>query len=460
MKKEIPLGINRRKMKPFNVLVCIDSISEKNLLQQQLKSVEFNTLTVDDEVISYLLDGINGKEESSAISLNRAEEEFDEEFGEKFDEEMKISRILGELSQADILCIEYTDSLKGSEFIHTIQKMYPAMMVVLIVGNVTKESLEQILKVKANAYLVKPITINTLCNKLKFILSRKDLAPKEAAGDMQKGIKLTELMIPPVSEVLTRVMLFHSDKAGGSEELEQIISPDKSLSADLLRIANSSFYGRSGSVTTLKEAITLIGLKTINNIAVVKTRKTYIQSLDHPLFKSYLDEYPILAGLIALDLSGPLNLKKLNDQIFIHSVLLKIGMTILALNQPQNYLHILNEYKQGLKSIAELEKEEFNTDHIEIGIKIFRLWRLPKSMQKVVQNQKFTINQINDVSDLDRLLRIADIFALKLIGKVSIEDIQLILRILEYYQVSEDIIGLFNKDYYTHIKNHPFFDII
>ena len=92
--------------------------------------------------------------------------------------------------------------------------------------------------------------------------------------------------IPPLPTVLNKVILFDTEKTNGSEELEYIIAPDKSLSADLMRIANSAYYGRSGSVNTLRDAITLMGLKTINNIVLVKFRKRYTAKLRNPLYKN------------------------------------------------------------------------------------------------------------------------------------------------------------------------------
>jgi hypothetical protein len=108
-----------------------------------------------------------------------------------------------------------------------------------------------------------------------------------------------------------------------------------------------------------------------------------------------------------------------------------------------------------------LEKEEFNTDYVQIGLKVFKVWHFPKSMQELVTDQEFSIDEIGNVGDLDRLLRISAIFALKLIGrKLMKEDVELVRAILNFYKVQEKITGLFNDEYYQHIKSHPFFEML
>lgn len=456
MAKELPLGINIHKMIPYNVIIVDDSISERKLLRQYFKSAEFNILELGDELVSYAVGHVLDGE---GVDKHKAETDT----AESADTEPLVNTddFLKGIEKADILCMEYRLNTKASDIIEKIKTKYPRMKLILVIKDVQKKLIDEILKIKASAYLVKPVSKTTIYDKLKTILKRNDLDQKIVVGFKPGAINLHEIQIPPLPKVLSRVILFDADKVGGSEELEEIVSPDKGLSADFLRVANSAFYGRSGQVNTLKEAITLMGLKTINNIVIVKFKKRYSRSLKDLLFVKYLDEVPVLTGLIALDLTAPLHLSALNNEIFIHSVLMKIGMTILAINQPQRYLQILKYYDQGSRSLIQLEKEEFNTDFIQLGSRIFKLWHLPRSMQEVVQNQEFTINRISEVNDIDRLLRISEIFALKLMGmNIREEEMQLLLAVLKLYNAKTDIIGLFNEEYYSHIKSHPFFDLI
>lgn len=426
MASEIPLGVNPRKMIPYNVLVADDSITERKLIQQFLKSADFNIIG----------EARNGEETCA-----------------------KLNSLQG---QVDILCLDYRmPDMNGSEVIQRVRPLFPKLIIILITAYTEKEIVEEAVKLKVNAFLVKPISKSSIYEKLTFLLGRRDLADKMVVGYKPSGINLSEIQIPPLRDVMNRVITFDSNKVGGSTELETIIAPDKALSSDILRIANSSFYGRSGNVNTLKSAITLIGLATIKNIVVLQFRKNFTKNLPQALFKKHLNEIPLLTGLIAIDLTAPLNLKSLNDQIVVSSTLRKVGMTILAQNLKLRYLDIIKLYEYGSKPLEQLEKEELNIDHIQIGTKVFKLWNMPKSLQRVVANQGFTLQDIESVDDLDRLLRIAEIFALKMLGvTITDEDMDLLVKLLQFYKAPEELTALFNEDYYVNMKGHPFFDSI
>ncbi len=426
MAREISLGVNPRKMIPYNVLIADDSLTERKLLQQFLKSADF-------QIVS---EAANGEE--------------------------TISKLIAFQGQVDILCLDYRlPDMNGSDVIQRLRPLFPKLIIILITSHTEKEIVEEAVRLKVNAFLVKPISKSSIYDKLTFLLGRRDLAAKMVVGYKSTGINLNEIQIPPLRDVMNRVITFDSTKSGGSNELESIIAPDKALSADILRIANSSFYGRSGGINTLKSAITLIGLATIKNIVILQFRKNFTKSLPQALFRKHLNEIPLLTGLIAIDLTAPLNLKNLNDQIVISSTLRKVGMTILAQNLKIRYLDIIKLFEYGSKSLVQLEKEEFNIDHIQIGAKVFKVWQMPKSLQKVAANQGFTLSEIETVSDIDRLLRIAEIFALIMLGvTLTSEETEMLPRLLNFYKAPEELTKLFNEEYYSNIKSHPFFDSI
>lgn len=426
MANEIPLGINPKKMLPYNVLIADSSNTDRRLISQFLKSADFKILaeaSTGDETIN------------------------------------KMKTLEG---QVDLLCVEYNFSdMKVSNIINEIRPLYSKLMILIITSFAQKEIIEEIIHLKVNAFLVKPVSKANIYEKLTALLGRKDLADKIVIGYKPVGINLNEIQIPPLKDVMNRVITFDSSRVGGSGDLETIIAPDKALCADILRIANSVYYGRSGSVTTLKDAITLIGLVTIKNIVILQHRKNFAVNLTQPLFQKHLQEIPLLTGLIAIDLCAPFGLKKLTDQVIVSSTLKKIGMTVLAQNLKSRYLDVIKLFEYGSSSLVEVEREELNIDHVQIGIKVFKLWKMPSRLNSVVANQNFTLNELSYVDEMDRLLRVAEILALKMLGINTLEeDMNIVSSVFQIYQAPEDIIPLFNDEYYANIKEHPFFDSI
>ncbi|MCB1176117.1 MAG: HDOD domain-containing protein [Leptospiraceae bacterium] len=423
-KEKISLGVNVNNFIPYNVLIVDDSRMDQMLLRQYLQSEMFNVTHVAE----------NGQH---AID------------------------ILKDYNQSiDIICIDYDMPIKnGVETLKEIKADYPDIATIMITSHPNKEVINEIFKLKVNSLIVKPITKTQVIEKFALVLGRKDLISKSViAYKNTVGIDINDLKIPPVPSVMLKVLQFDTSTSGGSSELEKIINPDRALSLDILKIANSSFYGRSGSIKSLKDAITLLGMKTVKNLVILQSKKQFSNTLIGSVFKRYINELPILSSLVSFDLTGPLNVKKLRDEIFTFSLLRKIGATILAMNFSKRYQEVLRLSEYGTKSIITIEKEEFNTDSIEVGIKVFRHWGMPDPFLELIRNQNFSIDELASVSDMDRVTRLADIISRKLHGLlVSPEEEELYTGVFTFYEAKPETKDAFGPDYFENIKEHPYF---
>lgn len=422
--KSLALGINIKNLIPYNVLIIDDSRIDTLLLKQYLQSEMFN--------IAFTVE--NG---AQGLEILR-------EFGHTI----------------DIVCIDYDMPIKnGVETLKEIKELFPDKVTIMITAYPTKEVISEVHKLKINALIVKPINKTQVIEKFATILGRKDLLTKTVvAYKNTTGIDLNELKIPPVPSVMLKVLQFDASTSGGSAELEKIIAPDKALSLDILRIANSSFYGRSGMVKTLKDAITLLGMKTVKNLVILQSKKQFSKNLVGALFKKYIIELPILSSLICFDLISPLNVKHLKDGIFTLSLLRKIGATVLAMNFTKRYQEVLRLAEFGTKGIIQIEKEEFNTDSIDVGTRVFKAWNMPKEYIEIVKNQNFSTKELKNVSDYDRVTRVGEIIGKKLLGSlIPPEEEELYRAIFEYYKAPPELMEVFGEEYYDNIKSHPYF---
>lgn len=424
---DTPLGINVSNGNNYNVIIAEDTFTDRNLLKRFLQASQFNILADvpnGDGVLDYLM-------YSSPVP--------------------------------DILFLDYQMEPKNAiETIREIRPSHPGMMIVVVTGNTNKEIIAELIKFKINSYILKPINKSNLDEKLIQLLGRKDLVVKSKVVTKKNAVKVEELSIPPLPAVAHKVLLFEANTVSGSGELEQIILPDKSICADLLRIANSAFYARSSKVQTIKDAITLLGLKTVKNIVMLQSKKYISRNLTYSdILKKHLLELPILAALVAFDLSVPFGLKSIREELFLLAMMRKIGMTILALNNPQVYTEILNQYASGPSDLAKFEKDEFDVNHIDVGMHIFKVWKMPPVFLRMMKNQVFTMEEFNYVDNFDRILRAGDVIARKILNIPLLgSEIEMAQAILKHYTAPEDTMELFGEDYYESIKSHPFFDAI
>jgi len=424
MADQIALGLNIKTLDPYRVLLVDDSKPDQMLLKQFLQADMFKieaSLGNGEETLVYLKD----------FSQN-----------------------------IDILCIDFDmPKLNGLETLKVIKLLYPKLICVMVTSQPSKDIVNELFNLKVNSLIVKPISKAQVTEKLALALGRKDLLARSVVVQTTKdSLDLNDIKIPNMPTVMLKVLKFDESTVGGSHELEQIIAPDKAISLDILRISNSSFYGRSGNVKTLKDAITLLGVKSVKNLVLLQSKKQMIGNVTNPILKKHIMELPILSSLVSFDLTTPLGLKSLREAVFTYSLFRRIGSTILAVNFPKKYIEVIKLAEAGIKSFIEIEKEEFTLDSVEVGTKVFSLWKMPQDYIDIMQNQNFSLADINKVNDYDRLTKLGDLLSRKMIGMTlpELED-ELIRKILEFYKAPKDLVDVFGADYYENIKEHPYF---
>lgn len=275
------------------------------------------------------------------------------------------------------------------------------------------------------------------------------------------NIDIHAIKIPPIPTVTIQVMLFDpSSPEASSYALEKLISPDKGICTDIMRVSNSSFYGRSGKVKNLKDAITLLGLKTVKNLVILQSSKNLRQSLKGEVFRKFLDELPLLTALVSLDLCGPTGMKAIREDIFLGSLLHKIGMTIMALNFRQDYLKVLEMADSGVDELINLEKATFQLNYVEVGYTVFKHWKFSNSLIKLITDQLFKIDQIQYVTHHDRIIRLSDLISKRLLGIFrTMEEVEMEKALFEYYKTDARTQEIFHDSYMDLIRSHPFFEM-
>ena len=409
---KLPLGINITTGEPYSVFIVEDSVLFRTALKRSLAKLSFM---------------VSGEAGDGLHAINQIKE-------------MHV--------KPDIVCVDQEmPVMNGMDTIREIKKEYPKMKIMLITSHNEGQFVKQVLQVGVHGYIVKPFETDTIIRKFAVVLGRRDIV-----GSFDNKIEKIEF---------ANVVNFDvDDPKNGVAELEKIISPDIAVTSSIIRSANSAYYGRSGTIRNLRDAITLIGIKVAKRMVINQYDKALSDPLKDPAFIKYLRELPVLTSLISYDLLTPLNLKSLSHDIFVVSLLRKIGMNILALNFHEKYLKVLRLYEFGVKSLYDLERDEIGIDSIDIGRRAFQIWKMPEYFVKVISHQNFNAAELEVVSDIDRVSRLAEILA-KRMKKITVmeKEIELIPTILNHYKAPEGTLELFGEDYLHMIEDHPFMRI-
>jgi putative nucleotidyltransferase with HDIG domain len=169
------------------------------------------------------------------------------------------------------------------------------------------------------------------------------------------------------------------------KEIEEILRHDPGLSANVLRLANSAFFGLSKKVGSLKQAVMLLGIERFAQIAVsASMKKTMDKAVEgYEMSPGELWLHSIAASNIAESLAKNRKINGTYD-VFTSALLHDIGK--LALSK------FLKKELQEIKNITEdaipldvAEHMVLGTDHAEIGALILSKWSLPFDIVNAVR---------------------------------------------------------------------------
>lgn len=190
--------------------------------------------------------------------------------------------------------------------------------------------------------------------------------------EVQKNKNLLSL-----PQVLSEVLKETGNEDFSPEKLAKIILKDPSLTGRILKISNSSFYHRISEITTVHQAISVLGATTVKCLALSSSifhpEKVAAESgVDPKEFFTYLLSTAAAAEKIAqtVDFKAP-------EEAFIAGLLHDLGTMYFLHHHGKEYRKIV-EKKISANSLTEAEKQIFGVDHTEVGIFIANTLGLPE----------------------------------------------------------------------------------
>jgi putative nucleotidyltransferase with HDIG domain len=190
--------------------------------------------------------------------------------------------------------------------------------------------------------------------------------------------------LPTFSTTVVRLSSILNDPDATVGEFESIILPDVALTANLLRLANSAFFGLPRRIGSTREAITLLGMKRVYELGAMAAIEAVVPDrlpgygIDAASYWCHSVAVAVLSERLSKDrkLIAP-------ALTFTAGLMHDIGKLVISqfLAEAQAALH--QEMTGNNKSLVESEREVLGTDHCEVGADIARAWNLPDEVALV-----------------------------------------------------------------------------
>ncbi|MHB1014506.1 MAG: HDOD domain-containing protein [Desulfurivibrionaceae bacterium] len=196
--------------------------------------------------------------------------------------------------------------------------------------------------------------------------------------------------LPTISAVANEINASDKNDALTAKSLGAIITRDPALTATVLKLANSAYYGMAREITSTERAVTVLGFDTIKNLALTIAVFHVFKNQDGQLLDLKGLWYHSLGVALAakhLALHSPILAcdKTLPEQAFICGILHDIGKIAFAKNLPAEMAEILRQTRSGPIVQHEIEKNILGFNHQKAGQAMAEAWNFPEDYQTIIR---------------------------------------------------------------------------
>jgi putative nucleotidyltransferase with HDIG domain len=208
--------------------------------------------------------------------------------------------------------------------------------------------------------------------------------------------------LPTIPTVLTRILQLVEAESARATDLVDVIEHDQVLTAKILRLANSAFFGQSRRVSTIPRAVVLLGFSTVRNLALgVKVWEALAGGLARQRVEELWEHSVSVAAASKLVVSS---LRAGDpDEAFTAGLLHDVGRIVLAVRHREAYWEAVGGAAES-EPIEALERASFGVDHAEVGGWLLESWNLPPNIVEAAR----THHQANPRAGVPGLLAVTN----------------------------------------------------
>ncbi len=263
--------------------------------------------------------------------------------------------------------------MDGAELLGHIARKWPETIRVILSGYTDYEYLLKSVGA-AHRYLAKPCDPEVLRSTIKRALGLRNLLENER---LKKLISRLE-KLPSAPSLFQKLMTELRSPSSTAESVGRIIEEDPAMTAKILQLVNSAFFGLRQPVSRAARAVSLLGIETIRSLALslhafaefdgARSTLLPLETLwDHALTTA------VLARTIA---RSETDNRHVIDECFTAGLLHDVGILALAANLPEEYNKIFEESAR-CRQFVDAEEDKFGAGHPEVGAYLLGLWGLP-----------------------------------------------------------------------------------
>jgi len=182
--------------------------------------------------------------------------------------------------------------------------------------------------------------------------------------------------IPAFPPVVLRVLDLLSNEQTEMAVLVREIASEATLSAQVLRLANSPLFGLTAQVDTVHQAVVTLGFSRVQSLVMAVATSNYMKGAMRTEALKKCWRHTVASAVLCRELARSAGMDP--DRAYSLGLLHDIGRLGLLVAYPDAYEDVLQAADRDAVSLLDLEKKRFGVDHCEAGRQLVEQWKLPQ----------------------------------------------------------------------------------
>jgi HD-like signal output (HDOD) protein/ActR/RegA family two-component response regulator len=292
--------------------------------------------------------------------------------------------------------------MDGAAVLTAVARIQPDAVRIVLSGHADPETIGRVAAV-AHRILVKPSPIDVVARVIE-----RSCVLLDVTGEVQL-IRLAAgacaLPSPSATYVELAELLGRVDAT--TAEVAAVLERDIAMAAKVLQLANSAYFGRREPVSSLHDAVTLLGHETLQALALsAEAFQRFHIPAPIPCFsREAVQQRSLQVARLAHTLSQG---EAEADDSFAAGLLLDVGLLVLAAHEPGYLGEVLLTAEREGRAVHEVELERHGITHAEIGAHLLALWGLPHTIVEAVAHHHSPLRSPVPAFDAIATVHIAD----------------------------------------------------
>ncbi|HEY0477842.1 MAG TPA: response regulator [Kofleriaceae bacterium] len=264
----------------------------------------------------------------------------------------------------------------GATLLNVVKDECPATVRIMLSGHADREAIVRALPA-LHQLLSKPCDANTLRGAIERSLD---------GADVERDIKIRRLVggvdkLPTPPDIFFDLSRLMRSPTSNVADVVGVVTRDPGLSAKLLQLVNSAYFGTGHVTTSINQAVALLGTDRLRYIALTASVFSAPDPEDPSGFS--IEELQ-LRSMRAASLARAFAEPATRDEAFSATLLHDVGHVVLALGRGGEFQVFSERTRRGEPELA-LELELFGVTHADVGARLLAIWGLPAAIVDVVQ---------------------------------------------------------------------------